>query len=97
MTPEQVRHIAHLARLELTDEEVERTSREFVRILAELERLDGVSADHVEPLHQPLPLADVLRADEPADGLGHDAALGGAPAPEDGLFRVPPTATDPPA
>ncbi len=97
MTPEQVRHIAHLARLELTDHEVERTSRDFVRILAELERLVAVSADDVEPLHQPLPLADVLRADEPADGLDRDAFLGDAPSSEDGHFRVPSVVTDPPA
>jgi len=87
--PEEIRKIAGLARLRLSDEEVAKIASQFTGILGHLERLRAVPTEGVEPLDHPLPLADVLRDDAPRDGLLQGEALAGAPDAKDGQFRVP--------
>lgn len=87
--PEQVRRIAHLARLELTEAEVALFGQQLAKILAYVEQLKEVDTEDVEPLAHPLPLTNVLRPDVPRPGLSQEAALQNAPDEEAGFFRVP--------
>jgi aspartyl-tRNA(Asn)/glutamyl-tRNA(Gln) amidotransferase subunit C len=83
-------HVAKLARLALTEEEIERTTAQLGDMLehfADIERLD--LAD-VAPMTQPYPLRNVLRDDVVVAGLERDEVLAAAPDPVDGRFRVPP-------
>lgn len=89
MKPDEIRKIAGLARLRLSDEEVALLAEQFRGILGHLERLRAVETNGVEPLDHPLPLTDVLREDAPRPGLSRDEALAGAPDAEAGQFRVP--------
>ena len=89
MTPEEIRKIAGLARLRLSDEEITRIAAQFRGILGHLERLRAVETNGVEPLDHPLPLTDVLRDDKPRPGLSKTDALAGAPDADAGQFRVP--------
>ena len=89
MKPEDIRKIAGLARLRLSDDEVALLAEQFRGILGHLERLRAVETNGVEPLDHPLPLTDVLREDAPRPGLSRDEALAGAPDAEAGQFRVP--------
>lgn len=89
MKPEDIRKIAGLARLRLTDEEVALLTEQFRGILGHLERLRAVETNGVEPLDHPLPLTDVLREDVPRPGLSRNDALAGAPDADAGQFRVP--------
>jgi aspartyl-tRNA(Asn)/glutamyl-tRNA(Gln) amidotransferase subunit C len=89
VTPDDIRKIAGLARLRLSDDEVARIAAQFTGILGHLERLRAVPTDGVEPLDHPLPLTDVLRDDVARPGLTRDEALSGAPDAAAGQFRVP--------
>jgi aspartyl-tRNA(Asn)/glutamyl-tRNA(Gln) amidotransferase subunit C len=89
VTPEEIRKIAGLARLRLTDEEVALLAQQFRGILGHLERLRALDSQGVEPLDHPLPHTDVLRDDAPRSGLSRNDALAGAPDAEAGQFRVP--------
>ena len=83
-------HVATLARLALTPEEIERTTNQLGDMLdhfADIERLD--LAD-VEPMTQPYPLRNVLREDVVQPGLDRDEVLAAAPDAVEGRFRVPP-------
>ena len=83
-------HVATLARLALTTEEIERTTNQLGDMLdhfADIERLD--LAD-VVPMTQPYPLQNVLRDDVVEPGLDRDEVLAAAPDAIDGRFRVPP-------
>lgn len=84
-----VEHVARLARLALTEEEKERFGRQLSLILEHAERVSEVAADDVPPTAQPIPRANVFRADEARPSLTHEEALAGAPDVEGGRFRVP--------
>jgi len=86
---EQVLHVARLARLELTDEEVDRMSRELSGILGHVERMNELDLDGVEPTTHVLELENVLRADRPRPSWPRERVLGEAPDPAGGAFRVP--------
>jgi aspartyl-tRNA(Asn)/glutamyl-tRNA(Gln) amidotransferase subunit C len=83
--PDEVRHIAALARIQLADEEVDAFAEQFAEILAHFETLDEVPAVESEP-----DLVNVMRADDVGDGLEQDEALRNAPDTEDGYFKGPP-------
>ncbi|MBD0328758.1 MAG: Asp-tRNA(Asn)/Glu-tRNA(Gln) amidotransferase subunit GatC [Thermoleophilia bacterium] len=87
---EQVLHVAQLARLALTDEEVERFTRQLGAILDAVGKVAELDLADVEPTAHPLDLVNVWRADEPRPSLAADDALANAPAREQGAFRVPP-------
>jgi aspartyl-tRNA(Asn)/glutamyl-tRNA(Gln) amidotransferase subunit C len=86
---EQVLHVAKLARLGLSDEEVETMAGELSGILEHVDRIAALDLDEVPPTSHVVELENVLRADVPHESLPRDAALAPAPDPEDGAFRVP--------
>ena len=86
---EQVLHVAKLARLGLSDEEVETMAGELSGILEHVDRIAALDLDDVEPTSHVVELENVLRPDLPHESLPPDVALASAPDPEDGAFRVP--------
>jgi len=91
ITHEQVRHVAKLAALALTDEELERLGAQLNAILEAVGKVAELDLDDVPPTSHPLDLVNVFADDEPRPSLPRDVALANAPAVEDGAFRVPPT------
>ncbi|MGA8026787.1 MAG: Asp-tRNA(Asn)/Glu-tRNA(Gln) amidotransferase subunit GatC [Bryobacteraceae bacterium] len=92
LTPEQVRYVADLANLRLTDEEVERMSRDLGQILAHIEQLNELDTADVPPMAQVLFDADetaTLREDVPHTPLANQEALANAVASGAGYFKVP--------
>ncbi len=86
---EQVLHVARLARLRLSEEEVERMVGELSGILEHVDRIGNLDLEGVEPTSHVVALENVLRADEPRPSLPRDVALAQAPEPQDGAFRAP--------
>ncbi len=86
---EQVLHVAKLARLGLSDEEVETMVGELSGILEHVDRIAALDLDDVEPTSHVVALENVLRPDVPHESLSPDVALASAPDPDDGAFRVP--------
>ena len=86
---EQVLHVARLARLRLSDDEVERMSSELSGILEHVERISALDLDDVEPTSHVIELQNVLREDVPRPCLPRERALEQAPDVADGGFRVP--------
>jgi aspartyl-tRNA(Asn)/glutamyl-tRNA(Gln) amidotransferase subunit C len=86
---EQVVHVARLARLELSEAELDRMAGELSGILEHVDRITALELDGVEPTSHVVALANVLRADEPDPCLPRDVALEPAPDPAEGAFRVP--------
>jgi aspartyl-tRNA(Asn)/glutamyl-tRNA(Gln) amidotransferase subunit C len=87
---DQVLHVAHLARLALTDEEVERLGVQLNDILAAVSKVSELELEDVPPTSHPLDLVNVWGDDVPRPSLEPDQALGNAPDREDDFFRVPP-------
>jgi len=84
-----VEHVANLARLALSAEEVEQLTDQLAVILDHAEDVAALDLDGVEPTAHPLPLVNVLRPDDVRPCLDRDEVLAQAPAVEDGRFRVP--------
>ena len=85
----QVRRIALLSRLELSDAEVTQFSTQLSAIVEYIEKLNELDTDNVEPLAHCLPVHNVFREDVPRPSLSNDAALANAPEREDEYFKVP--------
>lgn len=88
LSPEEVRHIARLARVGVTAEDVERFSAQLSVILDHFTALAAVETGDLEPTAHPLPLANVMREDEVRPSLPRHEVLQNAPDQEEGLFRV---------
>lgn len=86
---DQVLHVAKLARLRLTDAEVERMSGELSTILEHIETIGELDLDGVPPTSHVVELESVLREDEPRPSLPRERALEPAPDASDDGFRVP--------
>jgi aspartyl-tRNA(Asn)/glutamyl-tRNA(Gln) amidotransferase subunit C len=86
---EQVLHVAKLARLRLSDSEVERMAGELSGILEHVDRIGELDLDEVKPTSHVVELENVLRPDEPRPSWPKDTVLEQAPDPTDGAFRVP--------
>jgi aspartyl-tRNA(Asn)/glutamyl-tRNA(Gln) amidotransferase subunit C len=86
---EQVLHVARLARLRLSEAEVERMAGELSGILGHVDRIGELELDDVEPTSHVVDLENVLRPDEPRPSWPREAVLEQAPDPADGAFRVP--------
>ncbi len=84
-----VSYIARLAKLDLTADETARFSEDLNQILAYVAQLEQWDTTGVEPMYNPLPTPDALRADIPGESLSNEAAIANAPAALDGQFRVP--------
>lgn len=85
----QIRHVADLAELGLTEEEEERLAAEIGRIVAYVKELDAIDTKDVAPTAHVMMEPAPLREDEPEPGLTHDEALAGAPRAAHGGFEVP--------
>lgn len=86
---EQVLHVARLARLELTEEEVQRMSSELSDVLDHIEKIGELDLGGVPPTTHVVEVSNALRPDEVAPSLARDVALEQAPAVADGGFLVP--------
>jgi aspartyl-tRNA(Asn)/glutamyl-tRNA(Gln) amidotransferase subunit C len=91
LTAADVAKVARLARLNVSPEEVERYTRQLDGMLDHFADIDNLDLGNVEPMTQPYPLVNVLRADVERPCLDREEVLAVAPAAEDGRFRVPPS------
>jgi aspartyl-tRNA(Asn)/glutamyl-tRNA(Gln) amidotransferase subunit C len=89
LSREDVIHVAHLARLELRDDEVELFTAQLRTVLDHAADVAALDLAHLEPSSHPIALENVLRPDEPRASLDRDEVLAQAPAVEDHQFRVP--------
>lgn len=87
---EQLLHVAHLARLELRDEEIERLGAQLNDILAAVSKVSELDLADVPPTSHPHEVVNVWAADEPAPSLPVAEALANAPDRGGDMFRVPP-------
>ena len=88
---EQVLHVARLARLDLTGEEVERFAQQLGAILEAVSKVSELELDDVPPTSHPLDVVNVWRDDEPRPSWPLEEVFANAPEVEDDAFRVPPT------
>lgn len=86
---EDVQKVARLARLNLSDADLQEFSRQLGDILAYVQQLDAVPTDGVEPMAHAIPVQNVVRADVPTPSLPRDAALQNAPRSDGKFFLVP--------
>jgi aspartyl-tRNA(Asn)/glutamyl-tRNA(Gln) amidotransferase subunit C len=84
-----VAHVAKLARLDVTDEEVALFAEQLADVLDHANDIAALDIAGVPPTAHPLPLRNVFREDEPHESLDRDEVLAMAPEAEDGQFRVP--------
>lgn len=89
LTIDDVRRIAHLARIEITDTQAEATLAQLNDIFAMIEKMQQVPTAGVEPMSHPLGGSQRLRDDVVTEGDERDANLRNAPEQQDGLFLVP--------
>jgi len=89
LTRADVEHVAKLARLALSEAEIEQFTVQLGAILEHAASVAALDTADVPPTSHPIPLANVLRSDAPRPGLDRDLVLDMAPAAEDGRFRVP--------
>ena len=89
ITQEQVLHVASLARLGLSGEEVDRLRQQLSAILEAVGKIAELDLEGVEPTSHPLDVVNVLGEDEPTPPLARAEALANAPDAEDGFFGVP--------
>ena len=85
----QVRKVAKLSRLELTEAEVNEFTGQLSAILDYVEKMNELDTDNVEPLAHCLPISNVLREDRAKESIGVEQALANAPQRDDHFFKVP--------
>ena len=88
ITPDTVRHLAELARIALSEEEVERLTGELGAIVDSVAKVAEVATPDVPATSHPIPMANVFRADVPGATLTTEEALAGAPESAEGRFVV---------
>lgn len=86
---DEVSHVARLARLELTDEEIERFRGQLSAVLERAERIQSLDLTDLPPTSHPVELANVWRADEIVPVRDVEAIIANAPQREETFFRVP--------
>jgi aspartyl-tRNA(Asn)/glutamyl-tRNA(Gln) amidotransferase subunit C len=86
---DEVLHVARLARLQLSDEELEPMARELSAVLDHIAKIDELDLDDVAPTSHVIDVTGALRPDEPRPCLPREVALGQAPAVSDDGFLVP--------
>ncbi|QIZ66471.1 Asp-tRNA(Asn)/Glu-tRNA(Gln) amidotransferase subunit GatC [Geobacillus subterraneus] len=86
---EQVKHVADLARLAITEEEAEMFTKQLDAIITFAEQLNELDTENVPPTSHVLDMRNVMREDIPAPGLPREEVLKNAPDQQDGQFRVP--------
>jgi aspartyl-tRNA(Asn)/glutamyl-tRNA(Gln) amidotransferase subunit C len=90
ISKDEVLHVARLARLELTDDEVERFTEQLSAILEAVAKVSELDLSDVEPTAHPLDVVNVWAEDEPRPCLSVEDALANAPDTHAGFFKVPP-------
>ena len=85
----QVRKVAKLSRLELSETEVEEFTGQLSAILDYVEKMNELDTEGVEPLAHCLPISNVFREDDARESLGTDAVLANAPQRDEDFFKVP--------
>jgi len=90
ISTDDVVHVAKLARLALSDEEIDRTTAQLADMLEHFADIDELQLDDVVPMTQAFALVNVLRDDVVQPGLLRDEVMAAAPDAVDGRFRVPP-------
>jgi len=88
-------HVANLARLTLSDEEVELFTAQLRTVLDHAADVAALDLSHLPPMAHPLPVENVLRVDEPRPSLDRSEVLAAAPSVEDHRFRVPRIGSEP--
>jgi aspartyl-tRNA(Asn)/glutamyl-tRNA(Gln) amidotransferase subunit C len=86
---DQVLHVARLARLELSEEEVGRMASELSHVLDHIEKIGELDLDGVPPTSHVIDVVNALREDDPEPSLPAEVALAAAPEPLEGGFGVP--------
>jgi len=86
---EQVKHVANLARLAITEEEAEKFTKQLDAIISFAEQLNELDTENVEPTYHVLDMKNVLREDIPKKGLPREEVLKNAPEQENGQIKVP--------
>lgn len=89
LSESEVRHVAMLARLALTDDQIETLRGELNSILGHIESIQQLDLEGVEPMTHAIPMVNETREDISRPGLPRDAALLNAPDSEDGAFKIP--------
>ena len=89
ITAADVQHLAGLARIALSPEEIQHLAGELTQIVDSVRRVQEVATPDVPATSHPLPLVNVLRRDEVGEVLTQQQVLSGAPAQADGRFQVP--------
>jgi aspartyl-tRNA(Asn)/glutamyl-tRNA(Gln) amidotransferase subunit C len=89
ITTDEVAHLARLSRLALTDAEIEHFTGQLDEIIGAVARVQEVAAESISPMTHAVPLVNVFRDDTVVQCLTAEQALSGAPAAENGRFRVP--------
>jgi len=89
LTPDEVKKIAHLARLSIQEENINQYSQDLSGILDLVEQMDAANTDGIEPMAHPQDAMQRLRNDVVTEINQRDKLLSNAPATEDGLFLVP--------
>jgi aspartyl-tRNA(Asn)/glutamyl-tRNA(Gln) amidotransferase subunit C len=89
ISEEQVRHVALLARLELSDDEIEQIGGDLNSILEHIDEIQQLDLEGVEPTAHPLDVVNMTRKDVIKPGLSQDDALKNAPEVESGSFVIP--------
>ncbi|GEL76702.1 Asp-tRNA(Asn)/Glu-tRNA(Gln) amidotransferase subunit GatC [Tenuibacillus multivorans] len=89
ISKDQVKHVANLARLAITEDEAEKYSEQLSDIIDFAEQLNELDTTNVEPTTHVLDMKNVLRKDEPKEWISKEDALKNAPDKQDGQFRVP--------
>ena len=95
ITEQQVRHVAKLARLKITDEQVKTFTPQLNAILTYIAQLEQLDTSNVEPLAHCLPVSNVLRDDTIKPSLSNADALANAPAKDGEFFTIPKVLSDP--
>jgi len=95
LTRADVEHVARLARLALTDDELDQFTEQLGVILEHAAQVAALDTEGIAPTAHPLPLVNVFRGDDVRPSLDRDEVLAMAPAAEDGRFRVPRILEDP--
>lgn len=88
ITPENVRHLASLARILVTDEEVQQLAKELDVIVESVAQVKSAVSDDIPATSHPIPMANVYREDELRPSLSQQQALSNAPDQADGKFKV---------
>ncbi|HIU85764.1 TPA: Asp-tRNA(Asn)/Glu-tRNA(Gln) amidotransferase subunit GatC [Candidatus Spyradomonas excrementavium] len=89
ITIKEVEHVAKLARLELTEEEKVKFSKQLGDVLEYAQQMNEIDTEGVEPMSHAIPIVNVMREDEVVHEFSREELMANAPLKEDGFFRVP--------